>query len=290
MINNIKAYLKLMRCHHYIKNILILLPVVFAGQLFNLHILGEVLIGILAYSLVSSIVYIINDIVDVESDRKHEKKKNRPIASGAISISSASFLAIVLLAISILLNISINANLYAYLFIYGYLLLNICYTIWLKHVPIIDIFILSMGFLIRVLYGAAITDIIVSNWLYLTILAFSFYMGLGKRRNEYIKSGSKSRKVLKYYNKGFLDNNMYMCMGLGIVFYSLWCIDINTLVRTPINLIWTIPIIIVICMRYSLIVEGDSLGDPVDVLLGDKTLLILAILYALVIFTMLYLV
>lgn len=290
MISKIKTYLKLMRCHHYIKNLLILLPVIFAGQLFELSILGKAIIGIIAYSFVSSIVYIINDIVDVESDRQHEKKKHRPIASGAVSIKNASILAILLLVVSIILNISIHANIYAYVYIYGYLLLNIGYTLWWKHIPIVDIFILSMGFLIRVLYGAAITSITVSNWLYLTILAFSFYMGLGKRRNEYIKSGSKSRKVLEYYNKGFLDNNMYMCMGLGIVFYSLWCIDVNTLVRTPINLIWTIPIIIVICMRYSLIVEGNSLGDPVDVILGDKALLVLLLLYAIIIFTMLYLI
>lgn len=282
------SYIKLMRVHHYIKNILIFLPIIFSKNIFNMNLLKNVVLGIIAFSLMASIVYIINDIMDVEADRKHEKKKFRPIASGVVSIKEAIILAAILLILSVLINIFIRANILACVIFYGYLLMNILYSIKLKHIPIIDIVILAFGFLFRVLYGSAITGIEISNWLYLTILAFSFYMGLGKRRNEYKKMGKNGRRVLKYYNESFLNSNMYMCVSLGIVFYSLWCIDISSKFNSFINIIWTVPLVMVICMKYSLNIEGDSLGDPVDVLLNDKMLLAMSVIYAIIMFTIIY--
>lgn len=281
-MKKIMSYIKLMRIQHYIKNILIFLPIIFSKNMFQLELLKNTTIGAIAFSLMSSIVYIINDIMDVEADKKHEKKKFRPIATGEISIKQAYIVATMLLIISTTLNFIIKANILACVIFYGYLAINVLYSIKLKHIPILDIAILTSGFLLRLLYGAEITGIGISNWLYLTILSFSFYMALGKRRNELTKIGNETRKVLEYYNKSFLDNNMYMCMALGIVFYSLWCIDINT------NLIWTVPFVMVICMKYSLNIERDSLGDPVDVILSDKILLLLAVMYAITMFVAIY--
>lgn len=167
-------------------------------------------------------------------------------------------------------------------------MLNILYSFWLKHIPILDVVILASGFLIRVLYGSNITNIQISNWLYLTILVFSFYMGLGKRRNEYKKMGTNGRKVLEFYNESFLNNNMYMCMALGIVFYSLWCIDVNKASTGIFNIIWTVPIVLIICMKYSLNIENESHGDPVDVILGDKILLLLGVIYTILMFLWIY--
>lgn len=287
-MKKIVNYIKLMRVKHYIKNILIFLPIVFSKNIFNIEILTNTIIGAISFSLMSSIVYIINDIIDIESDKKHQKKKFRPIASGNISIKEAYIIAIILLIISSLLNIHIKANLLSCTIFYGYLGINILYSLKLKHVPIMDIVILASGFLLRLLYGSQITGIQISNWLYLTILSFSFYMALGKRRNELEKIGNNSRKVLEYYNKSFLDNNMYMCVALGIIFYSLWCIDINSSVNGIINLIWTVPFVMIICMKYSLNIEGDSLGDPVDVILNDKILFILVIAYSIIMFSAIY--
>lgn len=287
-MKKIFEFIKLMRCHHYIKSLLIFLPIIFSKNILNLDLLKTTILGAIAFCLMSSIVYIINDIMDVESDRKHEKKKFRPIASGKVSIKSACILAIILLIISVFINIYIKANIISCIIFYGYLFMNILYSIKLKHIPIIDIVILAFGFLLRVLYGSEITGIAISNWLYLTILAFSFYMGLGKRRNEFKKMGNEGRKVLQYYNKSFLDSNMYMCMAIGIVFYSLWCIDINTAINGFVNIIWTVPLVMIICMKYSLNVEGDSLGDPVDVILGDKILMLMAFIYAIIMFVAIY--
>ena len=281
-----KNYIKLMRCKHYIKNALVLLPLIFSKQLLNMESCVKAILGVIAFSLISSVVYIINDIQDVEADRKHEKKKYRPIASGAVSIKSAWIFAISLFIVSMIINaVVLGNNIMGYLWILVYLILNILYSFKLKHIAIVDIVILASGFLIRVFYGAEIINVEVSKWLYLTILSFSFYMGLGKRRNEFIKLGSNGRKVLKQYNKSFLDNNMYMCLALTIIFYALWCVDINIT-----NIIWTVPIIIIILMKYSLIIEGDSLGDPVDVILENKPLLILVILYILIMFGLIYII
>ena len=146
------------------------------------------------------------------------------------------------------------------------------------------------GFLIRVLYGSAVTAIEVSNWLYLTVISMSFYLGLGKRRNELDTQGSKSRKVLKFYNHDFLDKNMYMCLGLTIVFYSLWCVDSTTIERySNSNIVWTVPLVMLICMKYSLNVEGNSDGDPVSVLLKDKILMGMVFLYVLIVLLIIYL-
>ena len=162
-----------------------------------------------------------------------------------------------------------------------YVLLNLGYSLGLKNVVLVDIVILVSGFIIRVLFGSCVTGIPVSHLLYLTVMAMSFYLGLGKRRNEIDKQGSKSRKVLQYYNREFLDKNMYLCLCLVIVFYSLWCIDPTISSQYP-NIIWTMPFILIICMKYSLTIESGSFGDPIDVVLSDKLLIGLILGYGLV--------
>lgn len=286
-----KNYLKLMRVHHYLKNVLIFLPLVFSQNLFDLTLLKKTILGFLAFSILSSIVYIINDIQDVEKDRKHPTKCKRPIASGAVSVKEAYILAVVIAIIGITLNyFACGVNLLGWGFVTLYVGLNFAYSMGLKNLPIIDITILVSGFLIRVLYGSAVTAIEVSKWLYLTVISMSFYLGLGKRRNELETQGSKSRKVLKFYNHEFLDKNMYMCLGLTIVFYSLWCVDSTTIARySNSNIVWTVPLVMLICMKYSLNVEGNSDGDPVSVLLKDKILMGMVLLYAIIVLMIIYL-
>ena len=287
-MTKIKNYLKLMRVHHYIKNLLVFLPLIFSIQFFNKDLLINSIIGFISFSTLASVIYIINDIMDVESDRKHIKKKERPIASGQVKIGEAICLAIILLTITVLLNVYLKVNALAIIILVVYLVMNILYSSILKHLPIIDITILAFGFFLRVLYGAQIVDIAISNWLYITILSLSFYMGLGKRRNEYKKIGTKGRKVLQYYNETFLTSNLYMFMGLGIVFYSLWSLDMTKTLTNGMNMVWTIPLVLIICMKYSLDIESDSLGDPVDVILSDKILILLVILYCSIMFAILY--
>ena len=279
-----------MRVHHYIKNLLVFAALACSGQLFHLEKLAAGIAGFLAFSMVSSVVYIINDIRDVEKDRKHPTKCKRPIAAGTISTSRAWGLAIVLLLIAVVCNWRVF-HVTSTLLLALYLVLNLAYSFGLKNVPIVDVTILVAGFLIRILYGAFVTEITISNWLYLTVIALAFYFALGKRRNELKQIGDgETRQVLKAYPVNYLDKNMGMCLTLANVFYALWSMDEKTMsFYNNAYLIFTVPIVLLITMKYSLDIEGESDGDPVEVLLHDKVLLTLCVLYLAVMFVILYL-
>lgn len=278
-----------MRVHHYLKNGLIFLPLVFGGHLFDIDLFLKAVLGFVVFSFLASTIYIVNDIFDAEKDRQHSTKCNRPIASGEVSIKNAWILAITLLILSgIITYLSFPINVYTYALLAGYVILNFAYSMGLKNVPLIDIIILVSGYLIRVLFGAAITGIAVSSWLYLLVITISFYLGLGKRRNEIVNQNGETRKVLKYYNYNFLDKNMYMFLSLAIVFYSLWALDAITIAKFSSGLLWTIPVVMLIVMKYNLQLEGNSSGDPIEVLLGDKILMVLVALYIVMAYFVIY--
>ena len=278
-------FIKLIRVKHFFKNIIIFLPLVFSGLFFNMSLFLRVIYGFLCFSLIASCIYIINDIRDYENDRKHPTKKNRPIASGTISIKRASYYCIFLFLIANILIVLFKMPLIAAFLLYFYFILNVAYSMKLKNIPFLDIIILVSGFVIRLVFGAQLINIPLSNWLLLTVLTISFYMGLGKRRNEL---GKNTRNVLKYYNKDFLDKNMYMLLSCSIVFYSLWTVDSNVVLKNNNYLVWTVPLIILMAMKYSMNIEGVSDADPVEVLFHDKLLLGLIFIYIVAMFLLLY--
>ena len=287
-----KDYIKLIRVKHWIKNILVFSAVFFSGNIFNKSILINIAIAWAIFSMVSSIVYIINDINDIENDRKNPAKQNRPLASGRISVKNAKITVIVLFAITVFLSTvlyRLNNNIYTYIIPLAYLTANIFYSKGLKNLPIIDVVILVSGFVLRVIYGGVTTNIEVSKWLYMMVTFGSFFLAYGKRRNEIKKNGTKARSVLKYYNKDFLDKNMYVALTLAIASYSLWTIDKSTIQRVGNeNLFWTIPLVMIIFQQYSLSIEGNSDGDPTEVLLSNKGLLFTAFIYLLSLVVILY--
>lgn len=188
--------------------------------------------------------------------------------------------------VALLIDYFAAASPASFICLISYLIINIFYSNGLKNIPILDVVILTSGFVIRLIYGGVISRIEISGWLYLTLISASFYMGLGKRRNEMKMSGegNETRTVMKYYNYAFLDKNMYMCLGMAEVFYALWAID-----QKQDIMMWTIPMVIVMGMKYSLSVEGDSDGDPVELITHDKILWVLAVLYALMVLVAIYL-
>lgn len=279
-----KKYLKLMRVKHYIKNLLVFAPLIFNGSLFDAEKLKSTLLGWLSFSLVASAIYIVNDIRDAEKDRRHPTKKERPIASGAVSVKHAVCLFLVLGLGALGINWLAGGMGGAVFYLILYFLVNIFYSMGLKNEPILDIALLTSGFLIRVLYGSALTGIEVSYWLYLTVVSMAFYLVLGKRRNEFMQqSGNDTRHVLKYYTLPFLDKHMYMCLSLTIVFYTLWTMESGNRI-----LVLTVPVVLLICMKYNLDVEGTSDGDPVEVLFGDKMLVLMCGLYGILLLSALY--
>lgn len=289
-MKKVYSYIKLLRPHHYIKNILVLLPLIFSNNLLNLNKLSSTLLGFISFCLISSTVYIINDIRDIEKDKNHPVKKNRPIASGEISIYKAIVISVILFCLSIFCtSIACFENrqilLMPLVYLMLYLILNIAYSFGLKNKPIIDIVILVSGFLIRLLYGGAIISIDISGWLYLTIISISFYLGLGKRRNELVRHGkNETRNVLKYYTKDFLDKNMNISLTLAICFYALWAMNYENKL-----MLWSVPIVMIMAMKYSYDIEcTETEGDPVNILLKDKFIVLLGLLYTIIMFYIIY--
>lgn len=286
-----KKYFKLLRIKSYIKNVLILLPAIFSKKLLDASVLSKLIFGVVAFCALSSAVYIFNDLCDCKKDKLHPKKCNRPIANGEISHKLSIFIMVACLVVSVVFNyFSCGLAVVPWIIFLAYLVQNVLYSLKLKHIPILDIIILVAGFLMRVFYGSEIINVSVSNWLYLTVLAISFYLGLGKRRNEFVVSGEEnSRSVLCFYNYDFLDKNMYVCSGLAIVFYSLWCVDATTIASFGSNkMIWTIPLVILICITYSLSAEKCEVDDPVDIIFDNKLILLLGLIYAVVVIGIVY--
>lgn len=280
-----------MRPQHYIKNFLIFVPLVFSKNLSDFSLFWKTLLGFLAFSLLASVIYIFNDIHDVEADRQHEVKRNRPIASGRISIPVAYGIAGILLVASCSLNVVCGFGLRAFAIMTLYFVTNLGYSLGLKHIPFLDVVLLVAGFLLRVMYGAAVIGVDLSSWVYLTVISLSFYLGLGKRRNELKKAGTsgKTRKVLSYYTYEFLDKFMYLCLTLAVAFYALWSADQEVIENYGTDkLIWTVPLVIVLLMKYSADIETNSYGDPVDVITHDKVLIILSGVFCLLLLALIY--
>lgn len=289
-----RKYLKLIRVKHWLKNILIFLPIFFSINILNLNYLKISSLAFIIFCLSSSIVYIINDIKDIEKDKNHPIKKYRPLASGKVTKNKAFIILIVLIIMNLLLMtylyININSVL-VYLIPIIYIVINILYSFILKDIPIIDVGVIVLGFVLRVMYGGITTNIEVSKYLYLMIIFGAFFLAFGKRRNEILKNGSKSRKSLNIYNKEFLDKNMYVMLGLAIVSYTLWCVDKDTITRVGNDyLFWTIPLVMIILQLYSLNIEGNSHGDPIEVILSDKKLIVMSIIYTIVMTILIYIV
>ena len=285
----VKYYLKEMRIHHYIKNLLVFAPVVCSGNILNPGKLMLSVFAFISFCLMSSAVYFINDIKDVEKDRLHPTKCRRPIASGKISIKSAVVFTVILILAAVGMMI-LCRSLYPVIFLLVYFIINLAYSFGLKKIPLLDVAILVSGFLIRVICGSVATDIYISNWLYLVIISGAFYLGFGKRRNEYRDlRDDETREVIKKYSFNFLDKIMYVCMALIFVFYALWAVDERTVsAYHSSGLIWTVPLVMLIFMKYSMAVESDSDGDPVEVLVHDKVLLGLCTIYGIIMLLLLY--
>ena len=284
-------YIKLMRPKHWVKNGLIFVPLFFNKTFFETSLFFRSLGGTIGFSLIASSIYIINDITDYNEDKNHPTKCTRPIASGKVPILNASIFSLILLIIGGIICYRIPLKEYKninYVSIILYFIINLMYSIGKgKNIPLVDIVFLVSGFLLRLLYGASISGIVISNWLYLVVMSGAFFLGLGKRRNE-LKEGNKNgqtRKVLNKYTFNFLDKNMYICFSMMIIFYALWCSE--QLLSE--KLIWTVPLIIIIFMKYSLNLEdGTSDGDSMEVILKDKVLVSLAILYIVIMFLIIY--
>lgn len=271
-----------MRVKSWLKNLFVLTPIVFSLELFETDKLIRALILTVSFCMISSAVYAFNDIKDIEKDRNHSVKKNRPLAAGRISVTCAWIMIAVLAFGGLLLAFAVDLT--ALSFILLYILINILYTGWLKKKAVVDCFCIATGFVLRVLTGGTVVEGGVSDWMFLTVISFSLFMAFGKRRGELLTHSDRdTRTVLDSYEIPFLNGSVFMCAGLTMVFYSLWCLSQGD------HLVYTVPVIMFIVIRYLTIVfSGLSDGDPTTVILSDKTILVACGVCGLVLLAILY--
>lgn len=288
----IKYYFKLIRLPHYVKNGLVLVPLFFSKNIFNTTTLLSGVLGFLSFCFISSFVYIVNDLADVKKDRQHSTKRKRPIASYMVKPWEVIIIAIIFLCASVCINIfALSFNWLAFSLLIFYAMLNLLYSFALKNVAIVDVFVLSGCYILRVLYGGVVCSVPVSIWLYLTVLSASLFMGYGKRRNEITKEKSETRKVNKNYNYNFLDKNAYLCMTLTLVFYSVWAYFATREIQVlnKILIMFSVILVYFIMMKYSKNIETvANSGNPIEVLIKDRFLIFCVVLYLAIIFVALY--
>jgi decaprenyl-phosphate phosphoribosyltransferase len=275
-----KNFLQLIRPYQWIKNLFIVAPMFFSFKI-DLHNLTLILIGIIIFSLTASAVYIFNDIYDVKEDRLHPKKKYRPVASGKVSIRSAFVLSIFLLVISLISAWFINKYFFYILIIY--LLMNIFYTIWLKHIAVIDITIIAIGFVLRIFAGAYLINVTVSMWIILVTFWLALFLALAKRRDEYLHflNGKKVRKNIEGYNLEMINSGMIILATITIMAYVMYSVSTEIIKNIGSDKLYLTSIFVVVgVFRYlQIIYVFQKSGDPTKILLKDKFLQIIIILW-----------
>ncbi len=272
---HLTAYIKLLRPSQWLKSLMIYFPCFLGGALFQPGVLVKGFIPLLAFCTASSCTYIFNDIADKVQDREHPEKRLRPIASGILSVQVAASLACLLLLVAMLLAASISMKFT--LVLTTYLLISSAYSLKLKEFPVVDLFCISSGFLLRLLAGGAVTGIVISEWLFLSVFLLAIFLSTGKRLAEKYLLGDRAgahRKALLGYPVGFLDGIMYMTGGAVLVTYTMYVIS-----RHSALLVYTVPLCCFGLMRYLLRVQSGKGGDPTESLTKDIPLFIVGLLW-----------
>lgn len=287
----LSALIKTMRIRQWTKNGFIFFGLIFDKQLFMLAPFLRTVAGFFLFCLISSAVYLFNDIADVEADRNHPEKKYRPIASGKLPVRVALVTGLLLAALSLSLGYLLSP-VFA-LIMTLYLGINILYSRWLKHVSILDVLMISSGFVLRVAAGVALITVErFSPWLYMITILFSLYIGLGKRRAEMnllAQGASAHRKVFEGYTIPLLDQYITIVSGMTIVAYSLYTFSAPNLPENHAMML-TIPFVVYGIFRYlQLIQTGDAAGSPDEVALKDRSLQFTVLLWSLAVIAIFYL-
>ncbi len=263
----------LIRPHQYIKNLFIFLPLFFASRITDTALLISALVAFLAFSLTASAVYVLNDCHDVEDDRQHPKKKNRPLASGDISKAHALTVMVLLFITGTALMASVSFIAMAILL--GYVIMNIAYSLYLKHVPILDITIIAIGFVLRLFVGSAATDIPLSMWIVIMTFLLALFLALAKRRDDvliFLETGKKMRKAIHGYNLQFLDASMGIMASVVIVSYTIYTTSTEVIERVQSDYLYLTALFVIVgVMRYLQVtfVEKNS-GSPTRIVLNDR--------------------
>lgn len=262
----------LMRPKQWVKNGFVLAPLLFSSQFLDPGFVKLSLIAFVLFCVASSATYIVNDLHDIERDRLHPvKSRKRPLAAGIVSIPTALGLLVLLYSVLIMGGFAMPK---VSAVILAYLLLNLAYTFVLKHQPVLDIFTIATGFVLRVYAGAVTISVPLSDWMFITTLCLSLYLAAVKRRQELHQSGISGRKVLERYSVALMDRYTEMSATGALIFYSLFVVSAKP------QLVITIPLVLFGLFRYWYVVEELDGGEsPTDALLNDWQLLLTVVLW-----------
>ncbi len=290
-----KTIFNLLRIKSWIKNGFLLLPAIFSLRLMKFDLMFSLLLGVLVFSLVSSFVYITNDIKDADKDVLHPRKKTRPIAAGNISKALAITIGICILAIALLILFLAQLPMNFLWVVCIYLLLNMLYSLGLKSLPLLELFIVAINFVLRVLAGCAIILVSPSHWILVVTFFLAFLMVVVKRKSEIMQLESdaiKHRSVLSAYNVGFLNALIYIASTITITAYLLYSIDLNVVKALGTNgLKYSSLFVLMGVMRFIQISElglFDGEGDPTTLLFKDHFLQAIVFCWVLYLIVIIY--
>lgn len=271
---SVRDLIRLIRLEHWVKNLFLFLPVFFAGRLLEPDLLLRTVLGFLSFSLIASAVYVLNDLIDAPQDRNHPDKCKRPIASGVIAPRTGVALVILLLGTGTGLAVILDATFAGIAFLY--FIINVFYSFSLKHIALIDVSLIGLGFLLRVFGGGTVAGVAVSHWLIVMTFLLALILGLAKRRGEYViaTGGQSFRKALEGYNLPFLEQSMVVCSTVAIVAYIMYCFSPEVTERIGSDKIfYTAFFVILGILRYlQLTLVFERTESPTRALLRDAFL------------------
>lgn len=275
-----KSIITLLRPHQYIKNLFIFAPLLFTFQ-FNTQSVTSTIVAFILFCIIASSIYVVNDLLDINEDQKHPTKKNRPLASGEVSKATAKKIIFLLSSTSFIISFLFDIKLFMVLVIY--FILNILYSYRLKHVAIVDIFIISTGFVLRLFAGALVTDTPLSMWIIIITFLLAIFLSLAKRRDDVLLSiaGKETRKNIDGYNLEFVNASMVLMAGVVIVSYLQYTVSPEVIERLHThNLYITAFFVVLGILRYMQItfVEQQS-GSPTKIVLKDRFLQLTILLW-----------
>lgn len=280
------------RPKQWVKNLLVFAAPIAAGSITNTKIIGPAIIAFLAFTLVASGIYLLNDVIDVERDKSHPKKSTRPIASGQVPIPLAMVVAVVSAVIGLTVSF-VFANTDLGIVVTIYLLMNIAYSNFLKHEPVIDILTVALGFLLRAIAGGVADHVPLSNWFVIVAAFSSLFVVVGKRYSETQLLGedaSTHRASLGKYPVEFLNYARTLSSGVAITAYCLWAFEKGA--SAPKGALWiesSILFFVAAMLRYALLVDQGHGGAPEDVLLSDRLLQVIGAIWMIVLIIGIYL-
>lgn len=285
-------YFKLFRINNWVKNLFIFIPLFFSSDLLNLDKFTLTLFGSLGFSLVTSFVYVINDIFDIDFDKNHPDKKNRPIPSGIISIRKSLLIGLILFILGLITLWFISFH--SFLITIFYFILNVSYSYKLKHVPIIDFVVISIGFVIRILIGGVIGEIELSQWIIVMVFLLSLFIAVTKRRDDVYQfevEDKVNRKVVDKYTVEFMDKIITIVSSVLIVSYLLFITSEDVVLRYSTNsLLITFIFVLIGIFRYNQITYVyNKSGSPIKILFKDRFLQIILFCWTLTFFVIIYL-